>query len=184
MNHSRTMRIAVLLACLLLASAAGADTVYKYRRGDGQITYSNRPVRGLELIDAFEYRFAAPVPADRNAAKSDTEAEARIRQYLNSLDAAWIKVQDATRALAMAEERLSAGVEPQAGDRAGIVAESAPPAAGGVPSAAPPAIGGPMSGRRGRASPEYVARIRALEADVAAARTRLDAALRAYNQLR
>jgi hypothetical protein len=41
-----------------------------------------------------------------------------------------------------------------------------------------------MSGRRGRASPEYLARIDALEADVRKARERLDAALRKYNQLR
>jgi hypothetical protein len=177
-------RLLVFVALTLAAASAMPDTIYKYRRGDGQTTYSSRPVRGLELIETFEYRFPDAVPANRNAATSDAEGEARIKQYLGALDAAWRHVQDATRALALAEERLSAGAESQAGDRAGIVAETAPPAVGGVPSAAAPAIGGPMSGRRGRASPEYVARIRSLEADVASARARLDEALRSYNQLR
>jgi hypothetical protein len=41
-----------------------------------------------------------------------------------------------------------------------------------------------VSGRRGRPSPEYVARMEALEAGVRTARERLDTALRKYNQLR
>jgi len=186
MKHSGILRFAVPLACLMFASAAAAETIYKYRRADGRVTYSNRLVPGLELIETFEYKIDAPVraPNARAAAKSDLEGEARVTKYLAALDAAWKRVQDATRDVALAEERLSAGTEPQGGDWQATVADSAPPSAGGVPAAAPPAIGGPMSGRRGRASPEYVARISALEADVAAARKRLDDALRSYNQLR
>ena len=41
-----------------------------------------------------------------------------------------------------------------------------------------------LSGRRGRAAPEYVARMQALEAAVHAARVRLDVALSRYNKLR
>jgi hypothetical protein len=184
--HRMVLRIAVPLALLLFASAAAAETVYKYRRVDGRVVYSNRLVPGLELIETFEYKFDAPVraPNARAAAKSDADGEARIKKHLDALQTAWTEVQEATGALTVAEERLRAGEEPQAGDRQGVVADSAPPAAGGVPAAASPAVGGSMSGRRGRASPEYAARVQALEAGVAAARTRLDAALRRYNQLR
>ena len=176
----------VLAVLLLVAPAAAAETIYKYRRADGRTVYSNRLVPGLELIETFEYSFDAPrrAPDAKSAAQSDAEGEARIKRHLDALQTAWTEVQEATRALTVAEERLRAGEEPQAGDRQGVVADSAPPAAGGVPAPASPAIGGSMSGRRGRASPEYAARMQALEAGVAAARTRLDAALRRYNQLR
>lgn len=178
-----TARIPVLALLLLLAPAVAAETVYKYRRADGKTVYSNRPVRGLELIETFEYKPASPAPPNAAAAKSDAEGEARIQKYLQELQSAWTEVQEATRALARAEARLRTGVEPQPGEREGVSSGGAP-AAGGVPPPAPPAVGGAMSGRRGRASPEYVARIQALESEVQAARARLDAALRRYNQLR
>src|SRR5258706_9778341 len=189
----------VFAALLLLPSAASADTVYKYRRADGRIIYSNEPVPGAQLIESVEYKFPAPTsvatPANRIAANSDAEGEARITRNLAARDAAWQDVQDATRALALAEERLRAGEEPMAGERVAVAAApspfapppappdvggpiSLPASVGGVPAPAAPAVGGPMSGRRGRPSPEYVGRMQALEADVAAARTRLDAALR------
>jgi hypothetical protein len=141
-------------------------------------------VRGLELIETFDYKFADPVPADKAASKGGADADARIRKALDTLQAAWNEVQDASRALAAAEDRLRAGVEPQAGDREGVAAGKAAAGAGGVPAPASPAVGGAMSGHRGRASPEYLARMDALEADVKRARARLDAALRRYNQLR
>lgn len=178
------LRIAVLLACGLFAAQAAAETVYKYRRPDGRTVYSNRPVSGLELIETFEYRFPPPAAASKDAARSAAEAEARIRQRLDELQAAWTEVQEAHRELAAAEEALRRGAEPEPGERAGVASGVAPPATGGVPSAAPPAVGGPMSGRRGRPSPEYVARMKALEGAVAAARARVDAALQRYNQLR
>jgi hypothetical protein len=124
------------------------------------------------------------VAARNGAAKSDAEGEARVTKYLATLDAAWKKVQDATRALALAEERLRAGDVPLPGERQAVAADSAPAAAGGVPAPAAPAVGGSLSGRRGRPSPEYVERMQALEADVATAHARLDEALRSYNQLR
>jgi len=176
-------RACALAVLLLVAPAVAAETVYKYRRADGQMLYSNSPVKGLELIDAFEYRFAKPAPVRPRAAESTAAAEQRISGYLAKLQTAWTEVQDATRLLAQAEERLREGEEPQPGDRQGVVAESAPPAAGGVPAVAP-AAGGSMSGRRSRASPEYLARVQALEYDAQAARARLDLALRRYNELR
>jgi len=180
------LRASTLIACLLLASAAAAETIYKYRRADGQMIYSNRRLPGLELIEAFEYRI--PPPAARVPSASEKKAaaasEERIAKHLSALDAAWSEVRAATSALEAAEKRQAAGVEPLPGDRQGVAVDAAPPVAGGVPGTAPPAVGGSMSGRRGRPSPEYVARLEALEADVQAARARLDAALRRYNELR
>ena len=178
-------RFALCAACLLLATTAAADTVYKYRRADGRTIYSNKLEPGLELIETFEYRFSDPAPARSGAAQSDAEGEARITKRLDELQAAWTDVQDARRALALAEERLRAGSETQEGDRIGVVTGAAPPAAGGVPRTGKPATGGTMRGAsRSRPSPEYEARVEALEADLAAARARLDAALRRYNELR
>ena len=180
MMRSMTARVLVFAACLLAAFAAAADTVYKYRRADGRTVYSNRPLPRLELIETFEYKFAEPVAASPGESRSAAEGEARIKKHLAALQAAWTEVQDSTKTLAAAEARLRAGVEPQAGDRLGVDSGTAPPSAGGVP---PLAVGGSMSGRRGRPSPEYVARMEALEASVKASRDRLDAALRRYNEL-
>ena len=177
-------RLCALAVCLLLCSAVAAETVYKYRRADGRTVYSNRPLPRLELIETFEYKFADPAAASPVESRSAAEGEARIKKHLGALQAAWTEVQDATRALAAAEARLRAGVEPQGGDRAGVDSGTAPPGAGGIPAPASPSVGGSMSGRRGRASPEYVARMEALEGDVRTARERLDTALRNYNQLR
>jgi hypothetical protein len=174
-------RIALLLAIVLPIAAAEADTVYKYRRSDGRTIYSNKLEPGLELIETLEYRFAEPAPARPGAA----QGEARITRRLDDLQAAWTEVQESRAALAQAEERLRAGSVEQEGDRIGVVTGAAPPAVGGVPRTGRPAVGGTMRGAtRSRASPEYVARVEALEADLAAARARLDAALRRYNELR
>jgi hypothetical protein len=178
-------RIALLLAVVLPIAAAEADTVYKYRRPDGRMIYSNKLEPGLELIETFEYKFADPAPARPGAAQSEAEGEARITRRLDDLQAAWTEVQKARTALAQAEERLRVGGVEQEGDRIGVVTGAAPPAVGGVPRTGRPATGGTMRGAaRSRPSPEYLARVERLEADVAAARARLDAALRRYNDLR
>ncbi len=203
MTKSGILRITVLSACLLFVSAAAADTIYKYRRADGRTVYSNRLEPGLELIESFEYRFPEPAlaPIGKPASKSDAAGEERIRKHLDALQAAWTEVQEATRALAAAEQRLSSGIEPHGGEREAVAAAPSafappppppdiggpvalPPSVGGVPASSSPAVGGAMSGRRGRAAPEYVARMEALEVDVRTARTRLDTALRKYNELR
>jgi hypothetical protein len=193
-------RLVVLALCLSLASATGAETVYKYRRADGQVTYSNRPIAGLELIETFEYSFAAPAPTPRSAdaAKGDVEGEARIRKYLDSLQAGWTEVQEAGKVLAAAEERLRAGDAPELEEGRALGGPKKPPAppvggpqapavpaAGGPAPVAPAPVGGPMGTRRGGGrSPEYAERMQSLEAEVQAARTRLDTALRRYNELR
>jgi hypothetical protein len=193
-------RATSLLVCLLLASTASAETIYKYRRADGQTIYSNRLIPGAELIETFEYREkpAAPRAARPEASKADAAGEERVKQYLAALDKAWREVQDASKALASAEARLSAGVALVEGEGRSLAAPAVPaspavggpqapaaPVAGGPPAAAPPAAGGPMGSRRGGGrSADYADRMAALESDVRAARSRLDAALRAYNQLR
>ena len=177
-------RIVLLAAGLLFAAAAAADTVYKYRRADGRVEYSNRLLPGLELIETFEYKFAPAAAAPANSTKGLVEGEARIKKFLDSLQAAWAEVQDASLALATAEEKLRVGEEPQDGDRLGVASGNSRAGAGGVPAAGSSFTGAPASGRRSRASPEYLARMEALEGDVRAARARLDAALRRYNALR
>ena len=169
------LRIAALLAWLLHCAFAAAETIYKYRHADGSTVYSNRLEPGLELIETLEYRHSEPASVAKatTESQSDAEREARIKKQLDALQTAWTEVQDASRALGAAEERLRAGQDPRAADRESEVSASAPPAAGAT-----------MSGRRGRPSPEYVARMEALEAGVRRARERLDTALRKYNQLR
>jgi hypothetical protein len=192
------LRLVTLLAMALLAATAAGETVYKYRQSDGRMVYSNRPLQGAELVESFEYRFTAPPAAPGEAAEPLPDAEQRIREYLAALDRAWREVQDAEQALAEAEARLSAGVEKIEGESRALGGPAAPPApavggplppaapaAGGPSAAAPPAIGGPLGTRRGGGvSPEFEERMRALEADVEAARARLDTALRRYRALR
>jgi hypothetical protein len=199
------LHASLLLACLLFAgllfeSAAGAETIYKYRRADGQMTYSNRLIPGEELIETFEYKFAPPAAPDRKAPKAAAAADERIKVHLSALDKAWSEVQAATRALAAAEARQAAGDDPRPGEagalagpppaalpstEAGGPQASAAPAAGGPAPAAPAAVGGPMGTQRGgRRNAEYFERTAALDAAVIKARARLDAALKAYNQLR
>src|SRR5688572_11842828 len=108
-------RASTLFACLLLAiaTAVGAETVYKYRHADGKVTYSNKPIAGLQLIETFNVRYPPPAPAAVASARVATPAdEARIKKQLAALDAAWLEVQEATTALGRAEARLTAGVAP------------------------------------------------------------------------
>lgn len=188
-----------LFACLLFTTVAGAETIYKYRHSDGQVTYSNKRIAGLELIETFDVRFPPPAPRAVASARVATPAdEARISKRLAALDAAWLAVQEATTALNRAEARLAAGVAPLEEEGVALAAPatpapaevggpqaSAPPAVGGPMAAASPAVGGPMGTRRGGGrNAEYHGRMAELEADVVKARASLDAALRRYHELR
>jgi Tfp pilus assembly protein FimV len=194
----RVLSIA-LVSALLLASSAAGETIYKYRQADGQVIYSNRPISGAVLLEQFEYEPPAQARIEGDAEKNRLDAEQRIAKHLAALEQAWNEVQDARQALARAEERLRAQVEPKADEPRQLAgsADAAPPAAGGPSSPAPPAVGGPQTpaspavgGPMGRCqggggrSPEFQERTAALEADVRAAQERLDAALRRYNSLR
>lgn len=185
----------------LWAGEVAGDTIYKYRRADGRTIYSNVPPADGVLLETFEYRFPEPAPAqiDPDREKQRLEAEERIRRHLSALEQAWQELEDARQAVAQAEKRLRAEVEVRddearqlagsahpAPPPAGGPQPPAPPAAGGPQKAAPPAVGGPLGTRQsgGGRSPEYVARMQALEADVATARQRLEAAQQRYNALR
>jgi hypothetical protein len=191
--------IGLFLALALLAGTAAAQTIYKYRRADGQTLYSSERLQGLELIESFEYRPAPPASPQPGATESARQAEERIRRQIERLNLAWDEVREAQAALADAEARLRAGVEPQEAEpqQLGGAAEPAPPAVGGPAPPAPPAvggpgptpppaIGGPMGTRQGGGgrSPEYAARLGKLEADVADAKARLERAIHRYNALR
>ena len=204
-------RILAFAACLLAAGAAAAETVYKYRRADGRVTYSNRLLPGLELIETFDAKYAEPAAASPGATKSDTDADARIKKRLAAFEAAWTEVQEATKALNLAQARLDAGVGPlesegtslagpppvkpgdpippsvlvQVDPQIGGPQAPAKPEMGGPSKATSPSVGGPMGTRRGGGrNAEYAERMASLEADVRTARERLDAALRNYNRLR
>jgi hypothetical protein len=180
-----------LFVFLLLSSAAAAETVYKYRGADGQMTYSNRPMRGAELVETFEYRFAPAIPPtvqDRRAkAAVAASTDANIKRQLAALDRAWSNVQTATRVLESAEARLAEGEAPLAGENTSLATAPVPvpQSVGGAAPAASPAVGGPMGTVRGGGrNADYHQRLAVLEAEVVRARARLDEALKAYNQLR
>ena len=194
-----TRQVGIAIALLLLATAVAGETIYKYRQPDGRTVYSSRVIPGATLLETFEHEFPPPARISGDAEKRRLVAEERIRAHLAALEQAWNEVQEARQALAAAEERLRAGAEPL-GDEPMQLAGSpdpAPPAAGGPQQPASPAIGGPQKpalpavggplgmhhGGGGR-SPDYDKRMAVLEADVKAARERLDTALRRYNALR
>jgi hypothetical protein len=176
-----------MFVCLLLSSAAAAETVYKYRGADGQMTYSNRPIRGAELVETFDYRFPPAAAPDRKSPMAAAAADANIKRQLAALDRAWSNVQTATRVLESAEARLAEGEAPLPGENTslGTAPVPVPPAVGGASPAASPAVGGAMSTVRGGGrNADYHQRLAVLEAEVVRARVRLDEALKAYNQLR
>lgn len=184
------IRACTLLACLAFALPAAAETVYKYRGADGTVTYSNRLIRGAELIEKFEYSFPAAARAPSRAAanpNAEVEVDNRMKTQLSALDKAWSNVQSATRALESAEARLAGGAAPLEGESTSLATPPAalPPAVGGASPAASTAVGGPMgTGRGGGRNAEYQARQLVLEANVALARERQETALKAYNQFR
>lgn len=104
-------RVSALIVCLLLASAATAETIYKYRDANGTVTYSSRPVPGAELIETIDNPAFAPAPS-APASGAGAAADRRISAQIAARDKAWTEVQDATRGLALAEKRRSDGVPP------------------------------------------------------------------------
>ena len=191
---------AAVLVFLICAGEAAGGTIYKYRTMDGRTVHSDRPLTEGVLLEKFDYQFPTAPPAQYEAErKKRLAAEERIRSRLRALDEAWQELQDAYGALATAEERLRAGGEPEEGEPDQLVGPRvlappavggpqppAPPAVGGPQAPASPAVGGPLGKRRGGGgrSPAYVARMEALEADVKAARAKVEAAQQRYNSLR
>jgi len=191
---------AAVLVFLICAGEVAGGTIYKYRTADGRTVHTDRPLAEGVLLEKFDYQAPTASPArNESEQKKRLEAEARIRNRLRALDEAWKELQDAHDALAAAEQRLRMEVEPVEGEPTQIVGPGtlappavggpqhpAPPAVGGPQAPASPAVGGPLGTRHGGGgrSPEYVARMEALEANVEAARAKLEAAQQRYNSLR
>lgn len=151
-----------ILALALLPTLAAAQTVYKYRRPDGTIIYSDAPVHGAKLIGRFQL---VPVPApdvpETRPQPAGADPDERARTRLESLNAADAEIKAADQALKDAQERQQAGVEPLPGERIANV-----------------------GARTSRLSPEYFERQQQLADDVEAAQARLDQAYRIRNDLR
>lgn len=181
--------VSMLLCCACGAAWAQAPLViYKYRGTDGRMHYSDKPVRGSELIEAFEYTPPPAPPAIRpQASTSDAAGLERIKKHLGALETAWADVQESGRALAAAEELRAAGTAPGEGETQSLTGPStpAPPSAGGPQPPAPPSAGGPMGNLRGGGrNAAYFERQARLEAAVEAARKRNQQAWERYNKLR
>jgi len=156
----------IAAAALVCATAAPAQTIYKYRTPDGRTVYSDRTVAGATLEEEFE-RAPAPDPAAASAQEQAARARARevnerAAERSRALDAVTAEIGAATAALERGQQALEAGREPLEGERIGITSGN----------------------RRTRLSDEYWARQAANEYAVAEAQARLERARRALIELR
>lgn len=153
-----------LLAAVVCASPAGAQTIYKYLRPDGRVVYSDKPVPGAKLQEEIE----PPPPADpANAERQGKDNEASRKELkraadrrASSFDQAWADLQLWTRRLEEARAELEAGREPREGERTGT------------------------AGRKARMNDAYWLRQRENQAAVAEAEARVREAQDAVNALR
>jgi hypothetical protein len=159
---------ALLAAGLVLAGSVAAQTLYKYRHPDGRIEYSNKVLRGAVLLEAIQAPApapaprAAPAPAPRGLSPGERSQAAtvdrNVQQRVSAREAAWLELRQATTALAAAEARLAAGLEPLPGE-AGALAGSVPiatidPNVPQTPALSPSeAVGGPGGPQIGGAAP-------------------------------
>ena len=159
---------ALLAAGLVLAGSVAAQTVYKYRHPDGRIEYSNKVLRGAVLLETIQGAPAvstsspAPTPAARGLTPAERRQgavlDSRVGDRIAAREAAWLELRQATTALAAAEARLAAGLEPLPGE-AGALAGSVPiatidPNVPQTPALSPSeAVGGPGRPEFGGAAP-------------------------------
>ena len=158
----RNLWAAPALALTLLAGAAEAGPVYKYRLPDGRIVYTSDKIPNAKLLDTLpEPALAQPVDSARQGRleQDRREAELAVARSLATLAAADAEITAAGRALRGAKALQQAGVEPGEGDRIGTV-------------------------RSGRASDAYLERQQTLQDAVDAAQQRLDKAHEARNAAR
>lgn len=159
-NFVTAIKGIVALALALAPLVSAADTVYKYRRPDGSVVYSDTPLNGASLIGRFLLVPQPPAGGTESTApgRMDPDERARLRSQL--LEAADVRIRAAEQALKDAQDRQQAGVEPLAGER----------------------IGNAQGGSRLRE--EYFARQKELAAEVESAQARLDEAYRLRNESR
>jgi hypothetical protein len=147
-----------IVALLLVAAPAlaAAETIFKYRRPDGRIVYSDSTVKGAKRIGVLDLPVPPPsVP--RSEPRFSSEVAVTRRADLAAADA---EIREATLALRNAEERQTQGVEPLPGERLGMV------------------------GGNSRLSESYFERQQVLANEVDMARARLDEATRLRNAAR
>lgn len=157
-------RTSFVLATLLAAHAAQAQTVYRSVMPDGSIVYGDKAVQGAR--DAREIELPPPPALEPEPAAQKPAGPARmaadpVPPTGMTLDAAQAEVVRATQALDRVRAAQVSGREPLAGETAGT------------------AIPG-----RTRHTDAYELRQKALADAVDAAQKRLDAALERRNALR
>jgi hypothetical protein len=147
------------VALLLVAAPAlaAAETIFKYRRPDGRIVYSDSTVKGAKRIGVLD--LPAPPPAAPRSEPPRFSSEVAVTRRAD-LAAADAEIREATLALRNAEERQKQGVEPLPGERLGMV------------------------GGNSRLSESYFERQQVLANEVDMARARLDEATRLRNAAR
>lgn len=158
--------------CATVPLLAAAQTIYKVQMPDGSILFTDAPPPEAKVLEERETK-AAPAPATRPATPlPGTSAKpppgigpdgmplALTGRKASALDTATAEVNDAERALAAAKQRLEQGREPLPGERLGL------------------------KGGGSRLTPEYQARVAALERDVATAEARLKRAYDVRNAAR
>jgi hypothetical protein len=111
----------------MLAGAASAQTIYRYRTPDGRTIFTDRPVPGAVLEEELQ-RAAQPDPAavaaQRAAARERArEASDRAADRIAALQSVDQEIRAATVALQQARAALDAGREPLPGERTGVAAE-------------------------------------------------------------
>jgi hypothetical protein len=154
----------IAFVLLAVATAASAQSLFKYRTADGRIIYSDRSVAGATLLEEFD-RAPPPDPAAMSAADAAArarakEVRARAGERVRALDAVSAEIASAEADLARARAALVEGREPLEGERTGTFAGKA------------------------RLNDAYWARQRDNEYAIAEAQARLDSARQALIQLR
>jgi hypothetical protein len=162
--------LAVLYATVPLLAAA--QTIYKVEMPDGSILFTDAPPPGAKVLEEREAT-SSPRPAPRTSSMPpgtsaspapgfgpDGMPIATAARKPSALDSAISEVNEAERALAVAKQKLEQGREPLPGERLGL------------------------KGGGSRLTPEYQARVAALERDVATAEARLKRAYDARNAAR
>ncbi len=151
------LRASLVIGALVLALAAQADDFY-YRSTmpDGKTVIGDKPAPGAKEVQKIPLRPGNVVPSAQPPAGGGQPMGDRQR----ALDTADADVQAARQELEAAQAALTAGQEPQAGDRTGTV-----------------------SGRQ-RFNDAYLQRVKSLQDAVAAAQKKLDDAQARRNNAR
>lgn len=166
MRPHRLLALAPLLYLTLGLNAAWAGTLYKQVDAQGRIVLGDTPHPGwrtLEVIqtpDPSPAEEAAAQQSRAEAAQESAAAERAMEQRQVQQDRAYAELQAALEAVRQAEAALAVGQEPLPGERLGT-----------------------RSGFS-RLGPEYFQRQQQLEANLQAARQRLEAARQAWQQVR